>query len=197
MNFRDKLKYLKNSVISKKWFTLIEIIVVITVMTILSSVWIVAINYVSDDDLIKTYNDDVQDRAQELYSKSVISKWLPVWTKFVKLVCNSTTTPKNFFAYTCDSSNVCTQVFFPISNSSWVNYDSIESRRWWLSKCASKKWATETIQPKIFEYIQTEFPYWVFIKLTDDGNMVGDDIDAVVFYWASWAKEKKEDLILK
>lgn len=189
---------LKSKFHNAKWFTLIELIVVMTIMTILSTVGLIAINSTTDEDLIVKYVNSVQDRSQEMYSKAIISKNLPLWTKFLKLSCDtSVATKMNFYAYTCTTATGCSQIFFPTSNYWGGGFDELETKRWWLSKCWVKAGTIETLAAKSYIYVQTEFPYWVFIKLNDDWIMASEWYDYLSFYAKSGTLEKQYNLILK
>lgn len=186
------LKFLQ----TRKWFTMVELIVVLTVLIILSTLGMISANYTSPEDLTDRYVFAVSDRINEIYSKVILWKQILPWTTYIKLSCDSTITPKNMFAYACSWAS-CTQVLFPVSWYGGWQLDNTEQKKWSLTRCAKKiSWVTTNV-PKFYVYIVNSFPYATYIKTVDNGVFAGEWIDSAVFGAGAWSYEKLTEIILK
>lgn len=185
---------------NKKWYSIIELLVVITLISILSTLTFSFIKTDSDKDLINKYYSDISYRVKEIYDKVLLWQWISEKLKYIKISCN--TWDNDFFAYNCYSDlswNIeCKQIFFPNSYKSWNKINSNWNKKWFLKSC----WYNDVswnrhILPNFYYYIDTNFPYKVYKKLNDDENTINynNNIDSSLNIDKFFIEIQNNDLI--
>jgi len=146
-----------------KWFTLMEIIIVITILSILSTVWVYNLWSWNTEQYLQEYKDKVETRVDTLYKKGLI--WINWYynnngeteAEYIKLYCNQN--DKTFLAYICDSSNITTPNF---NNCKQIDFPTLTNiEYWWVLS----KYTKETIEIENCRYIDiwgSSYTNWSF-----------------------------------
>lgn len=122
-----------------KWFTLVELIVVMTMLSILWASGYFLLNWNTREKQFRQYQTNVQERTKDLYQKALIgNNWYysNYWineSSHIKITCNNDL--KTLEAYICDEINIiwtnCIPLDFPqlestkfgvfLNTLNWVN----------------------------------------------------------------------------
>jgi len=166
----------------RKWFTLIELIIV---MTILSIIW--SFSYLKFwnnevENYLSEYQSQVISRIEDLYKKVLIwinwhynNKWI-VDVEYIKLYCDEIN--KTFHAYVCDNSNNkspefnnCKQVDFPtLSNIEYGTFLSKYTKNnIRINHCMYlEEWTNLYSNWSFYIKINTIFPNWKIIAYKEN-----------------------------
>ncbi len=116
----------------KKWFTLTELIIVITVLSIIWSFGYLKYGNNEVENYLSEYKSQIIQRVDDLYKKSLISinwhynnNWVTD-VKYLKLYCDEVN--KTFYAYACDKTNSTSPDF---NNCKQIDFPTLDNIRYW------------------------------------------------------------------
>ena len=124
-----------------KGFTIIELIIVITILSILGTVWFYNLSNIEVENYLNQYEEQTITRVDNLYKKSLIwinwyysNNWVEN-TNYIKLYCNQNN--KTFLAYICDNINPTSPNF---NNCKQIDFPTLSNiRYWWMLSKYTKK----------------------------------------------------------
>lgn len=176
----------------KIWFTLIEIIVTITILSIVTIYWYNWIFKDSDQrkEILDIFEENNLSRFNELYDKSLI--WVN-WhynnngvkkADYIKVYCDNTT--KKIKAYICDNKNSivdvtfknCIQIDYPDFNNlkfNWRIWDL--SDEYSISNCWYRDVNNVFSNWNVYAKILLNFPYWIKVYWENLLNTKADEND--------------------
>jgi len=178
---------------NKNWFTLIELIVVITILSILWSFSIIKYSDNEVENYLAEYKNQVVNRIDNLYKKALIginwhyeNKWITD-TDYLKFYCDETN--KTFYAYICDEINSFTPEF---NNCKQIDFPTLNNIEYWniLSRYTKKdiefnhcmyldEWNNYYSNWSFYITVFTKFPNWSLQTYkespTNSKNNLNDD----------------------
>lgn len=167
---------------SKIAFTLIELVVIITILSILSAIGFNSIREDPSEKYLNSFQDWVQQRSKELFQKALVSynwnysnNWVTK-ASYIELNCNNNLW--KIEAFICDDTNSkvplhnnCIQIDFPnfTSHRHWTFLS--RKSTWYSLECISLRdnnsvWEVDDY----YIQISTKFPYWEIKAFKDDVN---------------------------
>jgi len=184
----------------KKWFTLIELIFTLTIVSIISTIGFNQFKINNQVKISNSYISEVKLRIDDLQRKSLLwinwyyeNKWV---TKpdYIKIYCDNQI--HTFNAYICDSTNLvesglwnCNQVDFPSFNFLKIDWFHKKIGDYWIKKCQVKNiWSYSDWW--FYIKISLNFPYWKTEYYSDSGTKdnLWDDIiieNGKIIFWNS------------
>lgn len=177
----------------KKWFTLIELVVSITIISIISLTWYNIFKTNEDLNISNSYINEVINRINELQSKSLIwinwyynNKWVTK-PEFIKVYCKNDT--KSFNAYICDNKNIpdisqwdCSQIDFPSFSNLKIDWYFKNISDYNIKKCeVNNLWSY--IEWSFYIKINLNFPYWKIEYYNDNWTIDNYNDDVIIENW--------------
>lgn len=178
-------------IINNKGFTIIELVIVITIISILWTIWFYNYSNIEIENYLREYEEQSINRVSNLYKKSLIwinwyynNNWVTD-TSYIKLYCNQN--DKTFLAYICDDSNSVSPAF---NNCKQIDFPTLENIKYWwyLSKYTKKnitinnclyidEWWSNYNVWSYYITISTVFPNWKIETYKENWSNTIDNID--------------------
>jgi len=177
------------------WFTMLELVIVITMLSILWTFWFINYSENEINEYFDQYEEQVVSRVDNLYKKTLIwinwyydNNWITE-PDYIKLYCNQN--DKTFYWYICDNTNTtspnfnnCKQIDFPtLSNIkywgvlSWYTKKIIE-----IDNCRYlDSWGNQYNNWSFYITINTKFPNWKVETFKENPlNTIDNILDDIV-----------------